>query len=59
MPKYAVKIGEMQLHADQPITSEQMREALQWINAETLTGIITLKDGTQLEHRLRLTIDRH
>ena len=53
MPKYAVKIGEIMLTSDEPITTEQRKQALEEV--KRADALIVTADGLVV----KLTVDRH
>lgn len=53
MPKYAIKIGEVHLRSDKPITPEEHKKALKELRRAD--PLIATQDGLQV----KLTIDRH
>lgn len=54
MSRYAVKIGEIHLKANKPITDEQRKQALELLTATCGTYMITVDDV-----EIALSVHRH
>lgn len=58
MPMYSVKIGEIHLTAERPLTSEDRKQAKEWLESGRVP-IIMVEAADGVEMYAELTVDRH
>jgi hypothetical protein len=58
MKRYAVKIGEITLQAERPITTQDQERAKEWIESGRVR-IISIEMEDRVEMYANLTVDRH